>query len=190
MTARSLQSDVLVVGGGPAGATCAAICAAGGKKVTLLERSVFPREKVCGDCLNPGCWDVFDRLGVSSQLLALPHAVLTQLEFVDSSGRSQLFSMPSTGRSEIAVKRSALDHLLLQKAKANGATVHEAATVTSIQTDGSREASWQVTAGTETYRAGIVVAADGRNSTIARLLQILPPAAKDRIGLQTHFLCH
>lgn len=46
---------------------------------------------------------------------------------------------------------------------------------------------WQVTAAGRSHRASILVAADGRNSTVARLLGLMPPPAKDRVGLQTHF---
>ncbi|MGZ4984203.1 MAG: FAD-dependent oxidoreductase, partial [Chthoniobacterales bacterium] len=45
--------DVAIVGSGPAGAACAAVCARAGVRTLLLEREKFPREKVCGDCLNP-----------------------------------------------------------------------------------------------------------------------------------------
>ena len=52
--------DVAVVGGGPAGSTCSAMCARAGLRTLLLEREKFPREKVCGDCLNPACWSALD----------------------------------------------------------------------------------------------------------------------------------
>ena len=45
--------DVAIVGGGPAGAVCAAFCSGAGLRTLVLEREKFPREKVCGDCLNP-----------------------------------------------------------------------------------------------------------------------------------------
>ena len=61
---------VIVVGGGPAGASTAWHLARLGVDVTVLDRARFPRDKVCGDCLNPDCWPVFDRLGVTARLLA------------------------------------------------------------------------------------------------------------------------
>jgi len=68
--------DVVVVGGGPAGATAAAISAASGLRTLVIERTFFPRDKVCGDCLNPACWEVFDRLGIATEIAALPSSRL------------------------------------------------------------------------------------------------------------------
>ena len=78
MTARAAgvtlkaMFDVAIVGSGPGGATCAAFCARAGLHTLLLERETFPREKVCGDCLNPSCTPVLERLGVSGRIRALP----------------------------------------------------------------------------------------------------------------------
>src|SRR5947199_5844953 len=105
--------DVLIVGGGPAGSACAALCARNGLRTLLIERSVFPREKVCGDCINPGCWPILERLGVAERVLALPHARLAELEFIGLRGRSLKFSLGDSACGEIAVKRSLFDQVLL-----------------------------------------------------------------------------
>src|SRR5947207_1943593 len=60
--------DVAIVGGGPAGSSCAAFCALACLRTLVLEREKFPREKVCGDCLNPSCWPVLERLGVAQRV--------------------------------------------------------------------------------------------------------------------------
>ncbi len=73
--------DVLVVGGGPAGATAAALAARAGLSTLIIERTRFPREKVCGDCLNPGAWRVLDELGVSEKIDRLPSAKLRWVDF-------------------------------------------------------------------------------------------------------------
>src|SRR5438876_185223 len=54
--------DVAIVGGGPAGSNCAAFCAMAGLQSLVLDREKFPREKVCGDCLNPSCWSILERM--------------------------------------------------------------------------------------------------------------------------------
>src|SRR4029434_3287296 len=82
--------DVAIVGGGPAGSSCAAFCALGGVRVLVLEREKFPREKVCGDCLNPACWGVLQRLGIAESARQLPHGILNTVEFIAISGHNVL----------------------------------------------------------------------------------------------------
>src|SRR5437667_3732842 len=98
--------DVAIVGGGPAGSTCAAFCALAGLRTVVLEREKFPREKVCGDCLNPSCWPVMERLGVTQEVLDLPHSKLSSVEFVAIDGRAVIVDLPSGVDCEISVKRS------------------------------------------------------------------------------------
>ena len=173
--------DVAIVGAGPAGATCAAFCAEAGLRVVLLERETFPREKVCGDCLNPSCWPVLERLGVEQRARALPHGKLLRVEFLAIGGRTVSVDLPEG--AEIAVKRSLFDHLLMTRAAEAGAEVRQATTVQQILFE--RDA-WQISANEEVLQARVIVAADGRNSTVARLVGALPPASKERVGLQTH----
>ena len=173
--------DVAIVGAGPAGAISATLCAEAGLHVVLLERETFPREKVCGDCLNPSCWPVLERLGVEQRVRSLPHGKLTRVDFIAIGGRTVSVDLPKD--AEIAVKRSLFDQLLLTRATEAGAEVRQATTVTQIVFE--RDA-WQITANNESLQARVVVAADGRNSTVARLVGALPRASKERVALQTH----
>src|SRR5438034_3796957 len=115
--------DVAIVGSGPAGASCAAFCANAGLRTLVLERELFPREKVCGDCLNPGCWPILERLGVVERLAELPHARLSKVDFVDAAGRVLTYALSAHGRGVVAIKRSEFDQLLLTRAAALGAVV-------------------------------------------------------------------
>src|SRR6266480_6036289 len=108
--------DVAIVGGGPAGSSCAAFCALAGLRTLVLEREKFPREKVCGDCLNPSCWPVLDRLDLAQHVRALPHAKLDFVEFIAVGGRKVIVDLPSSDECEFAVKRSVFDDLLLRRA--------------------------------------------------------------------------
>jgi flavin-dependent dehydrogenase len=185
--------DAIIVGGGPAGASCAAFCARAGLHVLVLERAAFPRDKVCGDCLNPDCWPVLARLGLEEQVRALPHASLREVDFISVRGRRVRLPLPMGLRSEIAVKRSLLDDLLLKHAAAAGAEVRQPVAVTQVSRVNAAPFSVQ-TADGETVQARLLAAADGRNSLVARLTGAAPerPAggangsAPKRIGLQTH----
>lgn len=172
--------DVLICGGGPAGAACATFAARAGLKTLVIEKAIFPREKVCGDCLNPSCWPVLDRLGVTDRVLALPHSKLAEVEFISLGGRSVKFPLTASARGEIAVKRSLFDDALLRHAIDRGAQVRQGESVTGV------ERGWKVRIGNEVIAARILVAADGRNSSVARMLGLLPATARERVALQTH----
>jgi menaquinone-9 beta-reductase len=177
--------DVIIAGGGPAGAACASFCAKLGLRILVLEREKFPREKVCGDCLNPGCWPVLERLGVRDQVEGLPHGRVERVEFIGINGKSVSIDLPRGRDAEISVKRSLFDDLLLNRAKESGATVQNSCTVTALRS--TPPGLWRVeTSKGETFQAKIIVAADGRNSTVARLLNCAPAPQKDRVALQTH----
>lgn len=137
---------------------------------------------MCGDCINPLCWPVLRRLRLDETIRALPHARLERVEFVNAD--TQTITIQLRQGAEIAIKRSLFDSALLQRARELGAEVREATTVTALHRAND---SWTIQlASGEQLRARILVAADGRNSTIARLLGCLPRTTKERVGLQAH----
>ena len=175
--------DVAIVGGGPAGSSCAAFCARGGLRTLVLERERFPREKVCGDCLNPSCWPVLQRLSLAQRVRDLPHYKLDSVEFIAIGGRNVIVDLPTGDDCELSVKRSLFDALLLKHARELGAHVREETTVTAL----AHDENWKIeTAGGENFSARILIGADGRNSTVARLCNLLPPPARERVALQAH----
>ena len=175
--------EVAIVGAGPAGSTCAAFCAAAGLRTLLIEREKFPREKVCGDCLNPSCWPVLRRLGIAERVRQLPHGILNAVEFIALGGRKVIIDLPSGEESEIAIKRSLFDMLLMSRARELGTQVYEETTVTALTSSNG----WKIeTARGATFAAQTLVGADGRNSTVARLCNWLPRPARERVALQAH----
>ena len=175
--------DVAIVGGGPAGSTCAAFCARAGLRTLVLERETFPREKVCGDCLNPSCWSVLERLTVAQRVRDLPHSKVDSVEFIAICGRNVIVHLPSGDRCELSVKRSLFDALLLKRAQELGAYVRQKTTVTAL----ADNENWKIeTTSGENFAARILVGADGRNSIVARLCNFLPRPARERVALQAH----
>src|SRR5437868_69795 len=176
--------DVAIVGGGPAGSACAAFCAAAGLRTLILEREKFPREKVCGDCINPACWPVLEKLELAEQIRSSRHGTLNSVEFISIGGQILRVDLPRGDNSEIAIKRSVFDHLLLNRARTLGAEIREEATVIAL--DRTAAKNWKIDIVRETFVAQMVVGADGRNSTVARLRNLLPRPERERVALQAH----
>ena len=174
--------DVAIVGGGPAGASCASFCAAAGLRVAILERENFPREKVCGDCLNPACWPVLERLGVAAEIRAAPHGKLSSVDFIALDGSVVSIPLPEGANAEIAIRRSLLDEILLRRAQSLGVEVREGETLLSAAHSGH----WTIGTDRSEARSRVLVPADGRNSTVARLCGLMPRKGPDRVALQTH----
>jgi len=154
-----------------------------GLQPVVIDREKFPREKVCGDCLNPSCWPVLERLELTEKARDLPHSKLCSVAFIAIDGRAVTLDLPSGADCEISVKRSLFDDLLLRRARELGADVHEQITVTGL----SRNGDWKIeTASGQMFDARMLIGADGRNSTVAHLCNLLPRPARERVALQAH----
>ena len=68
--------DVIIAGGGPAGASAAIHLAHGGVRVLLLEQKKFPRAKLCGEFISPECQAHFEKLGVADAMISSGPALL------------------------------------------------------------------------------------------------------------------
>ncbi|NBC17073.1 MAG: NAD(P)-binding protein, partial [Bacteroidetes bacterium] len=69
-TSSSPSYDAIVVGGGPGGATTAAVMARDGLRVLLVDKDTFPRDKICGDAVGGKSFSVMERLGLLPHLQA------------------------------------------------------------------------------------------------------------------------
>jgi flavin-dependent dehydrogenase len=166
-------TDAIIVGAGPAGAVAATVLARAGARVRLIDRSSFPRDKLCGDTLNPGAMALLRRLGLSAAIedRGLPvHGMrVTGEHGVAIEGR---YPDGLTGR---ALVRRDLDWALLAAAIAAGASFEPSiAARRAIVDEGARGSVRGVVVSAATgdrwlrsLRAPITIAADGRHSTLA-----------------------
>src|ERR1700716_1317923 len=80
--------DVIIAGGGPAGASAAIHLATGGARVLLVEQKKFPRAKLCGEFISPECLKHFEQLGLADRMMTAGGEYLTQTFFYSRAGRS------------------------------------------------------------------------------------------------------
>lgn len=126
-----MNVDVAIIGAGPAGATLAALLAARGRAVALIDRDTFPRDKVCGEFLSYDALPLLDELGVLQTLIARGAPEIAHCRVV-SRRRTYEFDFPHAARG---VSRFLLDDVLFRNAVDRGAVALEGRTATTL-TDG------------------------------------------------------
>ncbi|MFC3127534.1 NAD(P)/FAD-dependent oxidoreductase [Pseudoroseomonas globiformis] len=179
MRQTTSEPDVLVIGGGPAGSTAAALLAKAGRSVILAEKEAHPRFHI-GESLLPRNLDIFERLGVLDQVRGIgvhkPGA-----EFVsDRTGRSCAFPFAQALNRDRThawqVKRAELDALLFSNAIRSGAQGFQQTRVTALRPGAPGERAQAEARGADgvtlTWRPRYVLDASGRDAFMATRLKV------------------
>lgn len=166
--------DVAVIGAGPAGSSAAISLAQKGYSVILIDKRLFPREKLCGDFLNPINWPLFEQLGVANEILLLEHEEIGTFRISSFTGEEATIRFPSQYGKRcfgLGLRRYYLDDLLLRRAEKGGAVVQQNV---RIQTLEAEKGGWSLTLGNHPterrIHSTVLIGADGRNSWVAHRL--------------------
>ncbi|OGN72247.1 MAG: hypothetical protein A2X25_00870 [Chloroflexi bacterium GWB2_49_20] len=153
--------DVIVVGAGPAGSSAARQCAQNGLKTLLLDKSNFPREKLCGGAVSENALSQLD-FELPSELMERD-IYGARVHFGES-----VIEIRKEYRIAVLVSRYKFDHFLLIKAQEAGVKVIEGARVTAIKL-ASKYA--EVVTDNTKYQCRIVIGCDGFNSKVAQYVR-------------------
>jgi flavin-dependent dehydrogenase len=179
--------DVIVAGAGPAGSIAALTMARAGARVLIVDRDVFPRDKLCGDTLNPGAMAVLASLGLADDLKSRARPLSGML--VSGPGVA-VRTTYGAGVSGWSVTRRDLDAWLLEQAIHAGAKFESGVTVHGPLMDdagaqGSRVRGLVIGARGDRHRvsrmpAAMVIAADGTRSALAQALDLITYPRRSR----------
>jgi flavin-dependent dehydrogenase len=161
------MDDALIVGAGPAGTVAGIVLARAGARVRLVDRADFPRDKLCGDTVNPGTLARLRALGVSGAIET--HGLRVDGMLVTGERGAAISGAYPNGLAGRAMLRRDLDWLLLEAAVKAGCEFDPHVSVREAIVEDARVAGARISANgsTRDLRARITIAADGRRSTLA-----------------------
>ncbi|TDD90425.1 geranylgeranyl reductase family protein [Actinomadura darangshiensis] len=159
--------DVIVVGAGPAGSSVANHLARSGLDVLVLEKTSFPREKICGDGLTPRAVQELHSLGIDTSGPGwFPNKGIRLI------GAGRTLELPWPSGTGLTRTRADFDEILARQAVSAGATLRENTKVTAPLLANGRVSG--VRTADETHKARLVIAADGASSRFSVALGLRP----------------
>jgi menaquinone-9 beta-reductase len=165
--------DVIIIGAGPAGSTVSTLLAREGLRALLLEKSRFPREKLCGEFITPECLNVFDRLGVSERMFDAGAKTIDQWTIFapDGQGVDVPMGWIADGHNHaISISRARMDLILLERAREAGVDAREGFHVSPrlLHENGAIFIEGKTNGETvERFSAPVVIDASGRNGVFS-----------------------
>ncbi len=173
--------DLIIVGAGPAGAAAALYAARHGLKTLLLDKSTFPRDKICGDALSGKAIAILLELGLLEKTRQLPGAFINKIVFSSPNhvdawidlGRHTLHDI-GTGQNipmeGFVIRRTVFDAFLFREARDSVDACIEGFTVKDLLRENGaiKGVTGEVNGEHRAYRANLVLGCDGFNSVVAR----------------------
>ncbi len=192
------EKRVIIVGGGPAGSSTAYFLARAGVEVVVLDRAHFPRDKTCSEYMSPQASRILEAMGALTEVEDAGAAQLTGMRVHAPNGSTihGEFAADHGYRGHrdrgLAVRRTILDSILLDRARTAGAEIEEGARVTDLLRDDAGRVNGVITideSGKSRERpADLVIGADGLRSVVGRRLGLIRVSRwPRRIALVTHY---
>jgi geranylgeranyl reductase family protein len=167
MTPRSKKYDVVIVGGGPAGSTAAALLSGNGFETLLIDKSSFPRRKLCGGLLTNKTLDLLAHLlSETPQSLTARDFIEYRTNIYELYAGECLLTVDSSELPFYLVDRARYDSFLLNNARLSGATIVEGERITGVD-QGTSEV---IGSSGKRYPGRIIIGSDGVNSVVRRAL--------------------
>lgn len=165
------EFDAIVVGGGPGGASAAGYLAKSGARVLLIEKEVWPRDKICGDAVGGKSLSHVEGLGVKEDLESTPHFRVTGIVFSSPKGNSVRVPLPEEDVERLeagyALPRAQFDSLLFNRCQSKvrdvgGSVIQGGEVRTVLFDDGKGGEDPGEGSGDARHAAGVVVRIGGR----------------------------
>jgi menaquinone-9 beta-reductase len=178
--------DIIIVGAGPAGTTCALALRDSGLRVVLIDKQIFPRDKTCGDAIPGASFKTLQKV--------LPSAIeawekhngkqsITQSHIVTAKGKT--ISMPWSGKAYNCTRESWDDFLMLQVKKHTDTTILEGQTIATIQQKNNEViVTFQ---NQETITAKIIIGCDGAYSIVKKYLFTHKKEAEQAVAVRAYY---
>lgn len=168
--------DLIIIGAGPAGSTAALYANRAGLNVLLLDKEIFPRDKVCGDAISGKAMIVLHDLGLAEEAQQLPGAQIHSVVF--SSPQQVSVDIPLQGSKRngvptgLVIPRKIFDSFLFEKAKSEVQDTRTGFQIREVIKEGNQiigvKGYAQKSNKLESYFGKVIIGADGFNSLVAR----------------------